>query len=449
MELENLPTESLNEGKAYWEPLEGMLVGLHKGLVVAPTNSFGEFALLVESGQKPGSGFFAETQHIVLRSLGDNEVDYNPERIQVAGETDVSSITVRPGDGIVELLGVLDYTYGNYKIRPSRVEVESQGMPAAPVSTRTGPDGDFVITTFNVENLFDLENEPEKDDERTTPSPEELETKLRKLEGVIRAELRLPDIIVIQEVENSTVLTQLAERVNQGGGTSYVATSLGSSDRRGIENGFLWDQQRVALEEAKLLSGPDVEKAFGLTSESPGREPLIGRFEVRGSSVIVVGNHFRSKGGDDPLFGLNDPPHRRSETQRKAQARVVRDYADSILNNDPTAWLVVAGDLNDFEFGEPGEGPDHPLAILEGGDGQVPLANLILREDKAERFTYIYQGNGQVLDHILVSPKMLERLAAVDILHFDASYPVAFEKDGSTHLRASDHDAVEARFQLR
>jgi predicted extracellular nuclease len=449
VELENLPTESLNDGKAYWEPLEGMWVGLHNGLVVAPTNSYGEFAALVKPATNPGSGFFPENQHILLRSLGDNEVDYNPERIQIAEETDVSSITVRPGDEIVELLGVVDYTFGNYKIRPSHVEVQNQGMPEVPVSTRTGPDGDFVITTFNVENLFDLENDPEKDDEGTTPSPEELETKLRKLEAVIRAELRLPDIIVVQEVENATILAQLAERVNHGGGTSYRATSLGSSDRRGIENGFLWDQQRVVLKEAKLLSGPGVEKAFGSTSESPGREPLVGSFDVHGRPIIVVGNHFRSKGGDDPLFGINDPPHRRTEAQRKAQARVVRDYADSILDNDPSAWVVIAGDLNDFQFGEPGEGPDHPLAILEGSDGQVALTNLVLREDEAERFTYIYQGNSQVLDHILVSPQMLERLAAVDILHFDASYPAAFERDSSIHLRASDHDAVEARFQLR
>jgi predicted extracellular nuclease len=79
----------------------------------------------------------------------------------------------------------------------------------------------------------------------------------------------------------------------------------------------------------------------------------------------------------------------------------------------------------------------------------VPLANLVFREDEAERFTYLYQGNSQVLDHILVSPKMLERLVAVDILHVNASYPVAFERDRSTHLRASDHDVVETRFQLR
>ena len=447
--LEGLPTESLTEGKAFWESREGMRVKVQNGLVVAPTSSYGEFAVLADSGAKPGSGFFSETSHILLRPLGDNEVDYNPERIQIAGGARTSSTIVRPGDEVVELLGVVDYTYGNYKVIPSRIEVQDQGLPKLPVSTRTGPNGDFVITTFNVENLFDLEDDPDKADEGTTPSPDELETKLRKLEAVIREELRLPEIIVVQEVENTTILAQLAKRVNQRSDTSYVATSLGSSDRRGIENGFLWDRERVALEEATLVSGPESQRAFGLTSESPGREPLVGIFEIRGKRVTVVGNHFRSKGGDDPLFGVDDPPHRSSEVQRKAQAGAVRNYVDSILGGDPTAWLVVAGDLNDFQFGEPGEGPNHPLAILEGGDGKVPLTNLVLREDEAERFTYIYQGNSQILDHILVSPGMLEKLAAVDILHFDASYPDRFSGNRSTHLRASDHDAVEARFRLK
>ncbi len=129
--LEGLPTESLTEGKAFWESREGMLVRVQNGLVVAPTSSFGEFAVLAESGAKPGSGFFAETSHILLRSLGDNEVDYNPERIQIAGEAHGRSTVVRPGDEVVELLGVVDYTYGNYKVLPSRIEVQDSKIADA------------------------------------------------------------------------------------------------------------------------------------------------------------------------------------------------------------------------------------------------------------------------------------------------------------------------------
>lgn len=255
--------------------------------------------------------------------------------------------------------------------------------------------------------------------------------------------------MVVQEVENTTILQALGERVNASAGTAYVATSFETSDARGIEVGFLWDASRVSLSEAFQLSGPDVEAAFGVSSPSPGREPLVGVFDIGGRMVRVIGNHFKSKGGDDPLFGVNQPANRITEIQRKAQARVVRDYVNSILDSDPLGLVMVAGDLNDFEFGEPGEGADHPLAILEGGAGEVPLMNLINLEKDAERFTFVFDGNSQVLDHILVSPELHEHLSAVDILHFDAGFPHELNNDPTTPLRASDHDAVESRLRLK
>jgi len=110
---------------------------------------------------------------------------------------------------------------------------------------------------------------------------------------------------------------------------------------------------------------------------------------------------------------------------------------------------MVTGDLNDFQFGEPGEGTDHPVAILEGTSGEVPLTNLLNLEKAAETFTYAYDGNSQVLDHMLVSPGLYDLFAAVDVLHFNASYPDALGKDDSTPLRASDHDPLEGRFNFR
>jgi hypothetical protein len=129
----------------------------------------------------------------------------------------------------------------------------------------------------------------------------------------------------------------------------------------------------------------------------------VGVFQVEGKTLTIVGNHFKSKGGDDALFGVNWPPVRVTEVQRKIQAQVVRDFVRAILDADPDALVMVAGDLNDFPFGEPGEGADHPLAILEGMDGGLPLVNLVNLEKDDERFTYVYDGNSQVLDHMLVS----------------------------------------------
>jgi predicted extracellular nuclease len=259
-------------------------------------------------------------------------------------------------------------------------------------------------------------------------------------------ELALPDIAIVQEVENTAILQQLADRVNQRAGTEYVATSFASSDARGIEVGLLHDARRVRQLDAFSLAGAEVDAAFGRASQSPGREPIVGRFEIAGRSVWIVGNHFKSKLGDDPLFGVNDPPRRPSELQRKLQARAVRRFADQLLATDPGALLLIGGDLNDFEFAEPGEGADHPLAILEGIPGQIPLLDLVRFEPRGERFSFVFEGNSQLLDHLLASPALLRLLRGVDVLHFNAGFPEELERDPLLPFRASDHDPVEARF---
>jgi predicted extracellular nuclease len=292
-----------------------------------------------------------------------------------------------------------------------------------------------------------------KDDGNSTPTPEELETKLTKLATAIETELRLPEIIVLQEVENTAITQELGDRVNAATGTDYTALSFETSDGRGIEVAFLYDADRVDLLEAFQLSGPDVEAAFGPSSPSPGREPLYGLFEAEGELIHIIGNHFKSKGGDDPIFGiasLNGQPFERiTEVQRKAQAQVVRDFVNGIFAEDVDALVMVTGDLNDFQFAEPGEGSDDPVSILEGTTGDVPLTNLVAQEKDAERFSFVFDGNSQVLDHMLVSPSLLPATQAVDFLHFNVSYPASLAGDPTTPLRAADHDPLEGRFRLK
>ena len=81
-----------------------------------------------------------------------------------------------------------------------------------------------------------------------------------------------------------------------------------------------------------------------------------------------------------------------TEVQRHQQAQVVNDFVDSILAVDGAANVVVLGDINDFEFSD-------TVSILKGG----VLHNLIDTLPPNERYSYVFEGNSQVLDHILVS----------------------------------------------
>jgi predicted extracellular nuclease len=130
---------------------------------------------------------------------------------------------------------------------------------------------------------------------------------------------------------------------------------------------------------------------------------------------------------------------RSSEEQRKLQATYLRDYLNEIVfATDPEAAVVIAGDLNDFPFPEPGEGAD-PLTILKGS-GSTELTNLIERARARERYTFIFEGNSQVLDHILVSKALLDAVDAIDIAAFNGNYGTLYEEDISTAASSSDHN---------
>ncbi|MEA2057849.1 MAG: hypothetical protein U9O63_03960, partial [Actinomycetota bacterium] len=503
-ELTDQP-DSVTDAIVLLESVEGMRVSVKNGTVVSPTSRFGEFALLTKKDAKAGSGYEPSVKQVLLRELSQdpNVVDYNPERILVDDFTLDDPIVVQPGDVVQSLVGVMDYSFGNYKIQPTDSKITPKPFPNSPVSVRNGPSGDTTITTYNVQNLFDLVlntptnvdvfgtvgvdpgsqwgspptnakdntlgrmpsvcvGDPDqtdafdpadewigfglnyfdglgshtvtcsgatdlflseyvegssnnkaleiyngtgapvnlaqdgyavdiyfngqtspgttiglsgvvadgdvfvladvdadpailavadqtsnrnvfngddtiilrkggKDDGDSTPTPEELETQLTKLAMAIELELALPEIMVLQEVENTEITQELGDRVNAATGTNYQAVSFETSDARGIEVAFLYDDDRVDLVNAFQLFGPEVEAAFGPASASPGREPLYGKFMVDGEVVHIVGNHFKSKGGDTPIFGIIQPFERPTEVQRKMQAQAVRDFVDTLL----------------------------------------------------------------------------------------------------------------------
>jgi uncharacterized protein len=169
-----------------------------------------------------------------------------------------------------------------------------------------------------------------------------------------------------------------------------------------------------------------VDPANGAFNAS--RKPLAGEFTYNGQHLFVVANHFNSKGGDQPLFGHFQPPARPSEVQRNQQAQVVHDFVAQIEAADPAANVVVLGDLNDFEFSS-------AVTTLRSG----VLTDLLTTLPANQRYTYDFEGNSQSLDHILLSPALLDHRVAYDVVHVNAEFAT----------QASDHDPQVARITLR
>lgn len=450
--LTNLPDTELADAVAFWEPLEGMRARVGDSVVVGPTESWGEFSVLAKADAVSGSGYYPNNHHVLIRSLGGDRVDYNPELIVVQGAVG-STPLVRPGDTFSEIVGVVDFYQGTYKVWFDRFEGTVHSLPNAPVSTRNGKLGNARIVCYNLSNLFDFIDTPGKLEERYMPrTNEELDIRLDKMALSIVQELQLPDIIVANEVESANIFQAVGDRVNDLAGTRYRSLSMETYDARGLEVSFLYDENRVQVERYYQMAGPDVDEAFSGVRKpfTPTRQPLVAdfRFGQGGPVVTVVANKLKTKRLEDPRYSVNPTHERYTEVQRKLQAKVLRRLANEILGSDPNALLVITGDLGDFRFAEPGEGIDHPMGIIEGLGDEVKMKNLLDLETPGEDFDFVFQGNSVAVTHMFVSPALLRQTVGADLLHFNASFPDELVKDRSTPIRASDRDPIEGRFEL-
>ena len=125
-----------------------------------------------------------------------------------------------------------------------------------------------------------------------------------------------------------------------------------------------------------------------------------------------------------------------TEPRRNAQAAWNAAIAQELLGEHPDALLAVIGDLNSYY-------DSLPIQTLE----ESGLTNLFDTLDPEERYTYIYEGNSQVLDHILVNDALLDLLTHFEVLHSNADFSLPFSTDTSL-FHKSDHDPVIATFVL-
>lgn len=426
------------DGMDFYESMESMLVQVNGARVVGSSSAYKEIAVVTDGGE--GASILSGRGALVVR-----ETDFNPERILL--DDSLRSLPVATvGDWFDQpIVGILDYSFGNYKIQPlSRLTVKAGGL--TPEVARPATTEELTIVSYNVENL------DARDDEE----------RFEQLAVHLVNNLGTPDIVVLVEVQDgdgpldsglvdgAATYQRVVEAVEHVGGPMYDFREIAPENNRdggevggNIRVGFLFRVDRVqfvdrvggdAMTPVTVIGGPDGAHL----SISPGRvdpqspafvdsrKPLVGEFLWDEQRLIVIANHFNSKSGDTALYGDFQPPILLSETQRIQQATTVNRFVADVLAVDPEAWVVVAGDLNDFQF-------SMPVRVLKG----EILTDLIETLPPQEQYTYLFEGNAQVLDHVLVSPALQRVVTEVDVIHLNAEF-VAGE-------RLSDHDPVLVR----
>ncbi|MEO1670677.1 MAG: lamin tail domain-containing protein [Cyanobacteria bacterium J06631_2] len=430
------------DGIDFFESLEGMLVTAQDAVAIAGTNRFGEIFTVVDNG----AGATGISDRNTLNISPD---DFNPEKVQIDSDSDIlpdfDFPNVNVGDSLGNVTGVVSYGFGNFEVIPTQpFNVTSANLTAEVTNLQPGEE-QLTIASYNVLNL-----DPNDDDGDTDVA----DGRYDAIAGNIITNLNTPDIIGLQEVQdnNGSVndsttaadanLQQLVDAIAANGGPQYefvdntfiVDDASGGQPGGNIRTAFLYNPARVDLVEGSVQ--PIGDQAPG-SPFNGSRLPLVAGFSFNGEEITVIDNHFSSKGGSSPIFGVDqpfedlqeDPNVNGSLDERQAQAQAVDSFVEGILSENPDANLVTLGDLNEFEF-------ISPVDEILGSD----LTNLVDTLPEDERYSFIFQGNSQQLDHILVSDSLLEG-AEFDIVHVNTEF-------AETPQRASDHDPVLASFNL-
>jgi predicted extracellular nuclease len=437
--------DATRDGMDFYESLEAMRVQVNNAVAVGLTNRFGAVFVVGDNGA-----------NATVRSARGGVVisadDYNPERILLSddliqAQSKMPKLSV--GDKFTApVVGVVSYNDGYYQVLLTAAPQTTSGGLTKEVTNAAAND-QLTIATFNVENL----------------SPSDPATKFNTLATLIVTNLKAPDIIAVEEiqdnsgskddgvVDSSQTVGKLIAAIQSAGGPVYDYRLINpDNDQDGgqhggnIRQGFLFNPARVNFADRPggTSTAATAMSSIGgqvVLSFSPGRidpqnaawqgsrKPLVGKFVFNNQSVFVIANHFNSKGVDQPLFGRFQPPTLSSETQRLQQATVVHDFTKRILDTDPNANIVVLGDFNDWEF-------SRIITTLKGD----LLDNLVDTLPKSERYSYVFEGNSQILDQVLVSHNLSQNAAPeYDIVHINAEFAV----------QSSDHDPSVARLRIK
>lgn len=259
------------------------------------------------------------------------------------------------------------------------------------ITCRLRAEDQIHVAFWNVENLFDTRDDPlvELDEEFTPTGPKEwsderLQIKLQNLARVLKDmnEKRGPDVLGLAEIENRTVLELLVKEVSALK-RDYRIVHQDSPSGRGIDCALLYDAHRLKLVSHQFHAIPMVTT----------RDIVEAELQCGSATFHLFVNHWPSQGNP--------------EEDRITTAGVLRKRVDDLLANDPEADFLIMGDLN-----EPPVDPAVSKTLRTWGtaDSLRPgvLFNSMWPVHQAGRGTYVYRNKWNLLDHVILSPGLLD-----------------------------------------
>ncbi len=438
-----IPSPSQPQPANELERYEGMRIQISGGTVTGPNQRFNTdpiaevfiVATPNRAFREPGISFPG------LPSLpvwdGNPEIfELDPDRLGLPNQ-------VIPAGSSFDAVGVLGFEFGGYELWPTEFSFTPVTLPRA---VRSRNSDEVTIGTLNLFRLFDNIDDPGTQDNGAVVSAAEYARRLAKFSLYIRDVLGAPDILAVEEAEKLDVLQDLTDKIAiDDPSIVYTPFLIEGNDVGGIDVGFLV-QSTVQVNAVTQLGATETLSVDG--SLLHDRPPLLleGSFIIGSASspIAVMAVHNRSLGGiEDPVSGP------RVRQKRLEQAQSIAQKVQDLQTTNPNVRLAVTGDFNAFEFTDGYVDAVGQVAgsftpsdnLLSGPDLVTPdLTKQVLSLPAEERYSFIFNGSAQVLDHMLTSQAV--QPTGLQYGRGNADAAVDFINDNSTPLRSSDHDGL-------
>ena len=383
--------------------------------------------------------------------------DKNPERIKLDtnGRAGAANTPYTSNVTFTSVSGPLDYGFGEYRLVTDTTPTASANMTAVSVPTPSATE--FTVAGYNIENFNNNATQREK------------------ASLTIRNVLRYPDIIGAVEIFDLADLQALRDEVNNDAVAAgdpnpayeaYLIEQDGVSEDSDQDVGYLVKTSRVSVTSVTQEREEEtfVEPGTGTVAILHDRPPLVLDAVVDPSGanprrVLVVVNHLRSFIDAELVAG--DGP--RVREKRKKQAESLGGLLQELQTNNAGVPVISVGDYNAFQFSS---GYDDSLSVIKGTptpDDQIVVdqspdvvnpdfVNLIEGMPAAERYSFVFEGTPQALDHHVVNGAALARNTRIAIARVNADFPEApaatYASNVSIPERNSDHDPVVSYYTL-
>lgn len=446
-----------------WEQLEGALLRFEQTLTVNDTYGLGRYGEITLADTRlmtatevmtPGKDAVAlsavqQQRHMLV--LDDGSYQQNPDPLRFGETLLTAANTLRVGDSVSKVEGVLLQDERGYRLVPTNTAHfhSTNPRPAAPDAK---PAKALRIAAFNVLNYFNGAGQnPVFPTRRGASTAAELARQQAKTVSALAA--LDADVIGLLEVENNGYSQQAA--------LAHLTTALNNVTAKPYR--FIITAERPGSDAIKVAllyrpSAVSVEGKAAMLLAKPfdwgSRPPLAQSFRHLASNELVTVsiNHFKSKGScpKDSADANADQQDGQAcwNALRTASAKALSDWLATQPTGVKTDKQIILGDLNAYRL-------EDPVRALEQRSWHY------LSAAEGRQYSYVYRGRSGSLDHALASPALARQLHSMQHWAINADEPVLLDYNtefkseqqqkllfAPTPYRSSDHDPLIATFQF-